>query len=334
MSTITIHWKSRFCADKECFSPSWRIDVRPPLEVVLPGESEDVVRATFWKAYDVLSGLSKTLHLSDSDKLLYSEESLKNPEVAADFAEIQALKLAVECYPVVYTTDAPDTAPDESQFEPSKGFGVINTPEVTDTHIGYRLRSMSGTCWWRTPLTKQRRAEKELSAVLFLHPLLSWSLKNWDGYESALSTFNSHGLLEEKAYIHTEMERCASEAIKVFNERFRGSPVSRESGLQLEYKRSVPISQASGNTEVDPSHDAEAHWSRADPTVAALASQAPCGPLSRTSSTLQQRARSPFDSAASRAEVPAGHVFPGKSAVLVRHSSNELDQAVVHIRAA
>lgn len=303
MSTVSIHWSSRRGADNECVSPSWGIQAHPPLEVVFRGEAQDDVSKTFDIIRGSLSLLRSSLVLSDSDKRLYSEEDLQDPKLATGFAEIQALKLATDVHPNVPTSVVRDiawrdTALDESRFEPLKTAGIIITPEVRRSRIGYRLRSRSKAAWWRTPLTEleTRKATEELVAAQGLHPLLSWRLETWDGYEAALSILNSAGFNAEKADIYTELEKFVSEAIEAFQMR---SLESRASALQLEYERPDPSSRFAFSPP----------------------GQAPLNPLSR--------ARAWTDPAVHQNNFPTGHVFSSECAVVEHHGSNDLGHTVV-----
>lgn len=298
MSTVSIHWSSRRGEDNERISPSWRIEAHPPLEVVFRGEAQDDVSKTFDIIRGSLSRLRSSLVLSDSDKVLYSEEGLQDSRLAAGFAAIQALKLATNIHPIVPTSVVRDTARDESRFEPLEAAGIIITPEVRRSRIGYRLRSRSKAAWWRTPLTEleTRKAAEELVAAQGLHPLLSWRLESWDGYEAALSILNSAGLSAEKADIYTELEKFVSEAIEAFQMRSLESPAS---ALQLEYERPDPSSRFAFSPP----------------------GQAPLNPLSR--------ARAWTDPAVHQNNFPTGHVFSSECAVVEHHGSNDLGHTVV-----
>lgn len=316
--SILIHWTACLKEDQKSFWPSWRIESDPALDLVLRGESHDAVNEAFKLTRLAVSQLNDALDSAEDDPLV-SIEALQQCDIAADFAWSKALAVATRHIASLQVSGVQDTEPNSFDFAPLQIAGISIVPEVTQSYVGYRLRSMSGANWWRTPLPEleKRKAAQEVTAAQCLHPLLSSQLGRWGDLDSALVTLYGADSAEQEAYFQRELEKIASKAIEQFKAKYGRSSGNGISGVQMQYERYHPSSESSGLVRGRPEAVAAADLSRARSTVAAIAlsppGRSPRNPLSQATSIRRPRARACTAPTVDWPNIPSGDPISSES---------------------
>jgi len=229
MSHITIHWTARCDPETKSYTPLWRIEPAPALNVIDLKVPPEMVEQAF----------ELTRHAIDTLENVCEADTERDSILDVAHTETLKLALAEGMFPKIHAAEEEDKSAYAPQVDPSRSPGIVICPWLSESGIRFRLESMSGSDWLQVSSNNQqtKTAAVEREAAQILHPLVFSELAQWREHGTAPSRLTSPSFTDD-AKLHHNLQQIVQRAIAEYFKYPRAPSASDLAGIQLEYRRS------------------------------------------------------------------------------------------------